>query len=612
MLNARLPPASSPAPQPPDSEDIAADIHFDRIQTVYELTPPPTGVGLVFALVVAALMWPLAPPVVTLGWLLPKLLLGSLRLADAWAFHRASQRREHARRWRLRYLMLLAVDGMAWGAMAVVFLPYAQGLTHTLLLAAPVGVAAVGMFTTFSHWATSLVLLGSVLTPIIVDQLRLGGRDNLYTAASVAIYLLVMAFESWRADRRQGETLKLRYQNAWIAQQRQQALVLAEHSSSAKSRFLAAVSHEMRTPLNGILGMTQLLRATVQDPEHAHQLEVMRRSARHLQTVIADLLDLSRIEFGRLELAQEPFNLQDTVREVTDLLSAVAEEKGLVFELKLLPPLPRRVIGDAARIKQVLHNLLGNAIKFTREGTVALQVRATPQGLRFSVQDSGEGIPPAEAQRVFDAFAQAGSAPSRRAGTGLGLTISRQLARAMGGDVQHEPAASGGAIFHLDLPAPTAADDDDGDGPWQPMHFQFHGRVLVVDDSPVNAMVAQAMLERFGLQVQLADDGQEALQALGRTRFDAVLMDCEMPGLDGLEATARWRAHEQNQALPATPIIAVTANAVAGERERCLAAGMDDYLTKPFDLNELGLLLGRHLRAADNAAHAFQPTAASD
>jgi CheY-like chemotaxis protein len=216
-------------------------------------------------------------------------------------------------------------------------------------------------------------------------------------------------------------------------------------------------------------------------------------------------------------------------------------------------------------------------------------------------------VPAAEAERVFDAFAQAGAAPARRAGTGLGLTIARHLARAMEGDVVLDPAAGPGAVFRFSVRAPHAAGDcPAGDGDWQALPFAYRGRVLVVDDSPVNGLVAQAMLERFGLDTVLVDDGEQALQAMQRQPFDLVLMDCQMPGMDGLEATALRRALERARALPRLPILAVTADAVAGDRERCLACGMDDYLAKPFDLNDLGRLIGRYLpqAASDNRPHA--------
>jgi len=596
MLGAMHPTAGDDRRSP--EPDIGAQISFDRVQTLYDLTPPPVIAGAGFALLVAAMMWPVAPPALTLGWLALKLLLALLRVTDARSFQRAPDRRATLSRWLWRYIVLMGMDAASWGAMTVVFLPHAQGIASTVLLAGAVGVASVGVFTTFSHWSTSLLYLLSVLSPIVVDQVMIGTRDSMLTALALLIYFGVLAFEGWRSEARLVELLRLRYQNAWIAEQRQQALVLAEHSSAAKSRFLATVSHEMRTPLNGILGMTQLLRLQVTDAEQRHRLEVMRRSARHLQTVIADLLDLSRIEFGRLEIEQEPFVVVETVREVTDLLSAIASEKGLRFHLQW-GPLPQRVRGDAARVKQVLHNLIGNAIKFTRSGDVTLEVSAGEDVLCFTVRDSGHGIAAEQAERIFDAFAQAGEAPSRRAGTGLGLTISRQLARAMGGDVRYEPAEGGGSVFRFMVAVtPLPPEPQDADESWGAHDFHLRGRVLVVDDSPVNALVARGMLERFGLRVDVAEDGEEALQRMRQVTYDAVLMDCQMPGLDGFETTQRWRRDEPVLAHGGhLPIIALTANAVPGDREHCLAAGMDDYLAKPFDLNDLGAVLQRHLPA---------------
>jgi signal transduction histidine kinase/ActR/RegA family two-component response regulator len=596
MLGATHPPGGGDRPSP--EPDIGAQIGFDRVQTLYDLTPPPVVAGAGFALLVAAMMWPVAPRSLTIGWLVLKLTMALLRVVDARSFQHAPDRRATLRRWLWRYIVLMGVDAASWGAMTVVFMPYAHGIANTVLLAGAVGVAAVGVFTTFSHWRTSLLYLFAVLSPIAADQVLMGTRDSTLTALALLIYFSVLALEGWRSEARLVELLRLRYQNAWIAEQRQQALVLAEHSSAAKSRFLATVSHEMRTPLNGILGMTQLLHLQVTDGEQRHRIEVMRRSARHLQTVIADLLDLSRIEFGRLEIEHEPFVLVDTVHEVTDLLSAIAAEKGLRFHLHWLKPLPQRARGDAARVKQVLHNLIGNAIKFTRAGDVTLEVSAGDHLLCFTVRDSGHGIAPEQAERIFDAFAQAGEALSRRAGTGLGLTISRQLARAMGGDVRYEPGDNGGSVFRFTVAAThLPPEEDHGQETWRPHEFHLRGRVLVVDDSPVNALVARSMLERFGLRVDVAEDGEEALQRMRQLSYDAVLMDCQMPGLDGFETTQRWRRDEPALGHGHLPIIALTANAVSGDREQCLAAGMDDYLAKPFDLNDLGAVLQRHLPA---------------
>jgi signal transduction histidine kinase/ActR/RegA family two-component response regulator len=608
MLQARASQPSPPSLPPPSSDDpeVGAQVAWERVRALYEAAPPPVLIGAAFSVLVAVMAWPHVPSGLALGWLGYKLTMAALRLLDVAAFQRGDEPGRWRRWWR-RLTALMTLDALGWSTMAILFLPHAQGVMYSLVLAGVVGVAAVGVYTTASHWTTGACFLSAILLPLILDQALQGGREHGFIAGALGLYLMVLLFESWRSSRRQGEVMRLRFQNARIAAQREQALALAEHSNAAKGRFLAAVSHEMRTPLNGILGMAQLLRADATNARQAHQLEVMRRSARHLQTVIADLLDLSRIELDRLEVSRELFAVADTVREVTDLLAPVASEKGLGFHVHLEPPLPQQVIGDAARIKQVLHNLLGNAIKFTRRGWVALVVQGTPNGLCFSVSDTGDGIPPAEAERVFDAFAQAGTAPARRAGTGLGLTIARHLARAMDGDVVLDRDAGPGAVFRFTVRAPHAAGDSPAaGGDWQALPFRYRGRVLVVDDSPVNAMVAQAMLERFDLETVLADDGAPALEAMRQQPFDLVLMDCQMPGMDGLEATARRRELERERQLPRTPIVAVTADAVAGDRERCLACGMDEYLSKPFDLNDLGRLLGRWLppAAPDNPRHA--------
>ena len=583
--------------RPPAPPDLDARVSAEQVRTLYELAPPPLMFGAAFAVLVALMVGASAGSAMVLAWLGFKLAMTALRVADAIAYRRDPAAESRWRRWWWRYTALMSVDALGWSAMAVLFLPHTGGVVTALVLAGLVGVAAVGVHTTSCHGRTGTSFLLCSLLPTIAWQALQGGHDGRFIAGSLLMYLLVLLYENWRSSSRQLETLRLRWQNAWIAEQREHALLLAEHSSAAKTRFLATVSHEMRTPLNGILGMTQLMRAQVDDPQLVHQLEVMRRSARHLQTVIADLLDLSRIEFDRLDLVREPFAVVDTVREVTDLLAPTAADKGLAFDLRLLPPLPEMVVGDAARIKQVLHNLLGNALKFTEHGSVTLEVGGTTNGLCFTVRDTGEGIPPEQARRIFDAFAQAGTTPTRRAGTGLGLTISRALARAMEGDVTHEPGQPCGAVFRFVVRAPHVTGPADPGATWQPLPFALAGRVLVVDDSPVNALVAQGMLERFGLSVMLAEDGLQALSRQ-RDRFDAVLMDCQMPGLDGFECTRHWRAQEAANGWGRTPIIAVTANAVAGDRERCLAAGMDDYLAKPFDLNDLGRLLQRHLPAS--------------
>jgi signal transduction histidine kinase len=463
-----------------------------------------------------------------------------------------------------------------------------------------VAVASVSVFSLASDFRASGLYVGILLVPNAVDQLLRATPWSLVTGLGMLILAVVLWIEAYGLQQRLRELLRLRHENAAIAEQRQRALLLAEHSNRAKSRFLATVSHEMRTPLNGILGMTQLLQQSSADPAQRAQLDVVVQSARHLQSVIGDLLDLSRIESGRLVIDRAPVRLADLVGEVASLLRPVAVQKGLRFALEEAPDLPAWIEADAPRVKQVLHNLVGNAIKFTPAGEVGVHVTRQGDRLEFAVRDTGIGIPPDQIERIFHAFEQvaAPGSPEYRAGTGLGLTISRELAQAMGGDVTCRSTPGAGAEFRFTLPCrPCAAPpppevDAEGIAP-----LGVAGRVLVADDSPVNALIAKTMLERMGLEVDIAEDGHTALERLQQTAYAAVLMDCQMPMLDGWQATRRWREHERAAGGRRTPIIALTANAVVGDRERCIAAGMDDYLPKPFEIGELAALMRRHLAA---------------
>jgi two-component system, sensor histidine kinase len=484
---------------------------------------------------------------------------------------------------------------MVWGAMGVLFMPAEAPGIRAVMLASLIGVAGVGVFSYASDARGCVLFLLSLLLPTVAYQAMEGTDAGWLACLGVVIYLAMMCHEARRSEERVVEMLRLRFENAWIADQRHRAMRLSEHASAAKSRFLATVSHEMRTPLNGILGMTQLLQRSTLDEAQRSQLDILGQSARHLQSVIGDLLDLSRIEFGKLSLEERPIVLAQVVHEVTGLLQAVAVDKGLSFALELSPGLPETVLGDPSRIKQVLHNLLGNAIKFTAQGEVRLQVSRAGEALRFRVQDTGEGVAPNQILRIFDAFEQGPAAVGPdRVGTGLGLTISRHLARAMGGDVACEPPAGSGAQFVFTMPCrqlPSAPPP--GPLPAPGPLPTLEGRVLVVDDNAVNAMVASAMLNHLGVQVEVAEDGLAALARMREGRFDLVLMDCQLPELDGWEATRRWRRDENG---PRLPIVALTANAVLGDRERCLAAGMDDYLAKPVEMAQLAAVVHRRLR----------------
>ncbi|MEW6323391.1 MAG: ATP-binding protein [Acidobacteriota bacterium] len=362
----------------------------------------------------------------------------------------------------------------------------------------------------------------------------------------------------------------------------------ALEASREKSRFLANMSHEMRTPMNGILGMTSLLLDTDLTDDQREALETVRQSAETLLSLIEDILDFAKVEAGRQQLRSAPFQLRAAVYDAVAPLRHRAIQKRLALQVTLDPALPPRVHGDARRLGQILRNLLSNALKFTDEGRVTLTV-VPGEGehrVRFSVADTGSGIAPADQAIIFEPFRQADESTTRRhGGTGLGLSISRELAALMGGRLWLESAPGAGSTFHCEVPLPAAVAAADQPAPPTEAHAPAGSeplglRVLVAEDNAINARVALRMLQRLGCQAVIVEDGEAALEALEHDHFDLVLMDVQMPVLDGLDATRRWRAREGDLG-GRIPIVAVTANAMPGDEERCLEAGMTGYLSKP-------------------------------
>lgn len=569
-------------------------IAYEQVALMYRLTPAPLMVGLGFVAIVVALLATKAPQSWLMAWAGIQVLISVIRATETGRFNADSRRHQRTNFWRRRYLLWMVINCLIWSAMLLAFGTYASGVTLALLVAGIIGVASVGVFAIFSVLAASLWFLAALLGPLIVWAVWRGGVEGLGSAAAGVIYAGLLAFEAYRSQARQAETLRLRLENTAIAEERARALALAEHSSQAKSRFLASVSHEMRTPLNGIVGMSELMRDEAATEAQRQRADVVLRSAEHLHRMIADLLDLSRLEFGRLRLESADFDPAQALRELVDLFAPLAAERGLHLSVSLPPPLSGRVVGDEARVKQVLHNLLSNAIKFSDQGEIIATLAPTAEGLIFTVQDSGPGIPPDRLEAIFQPFEQAGDNPNQRS-AGLGLTISRQLARAMGGDLNCKPALPRGALFSFSFSA-ARAPATLGAIQEQPAAVpQLRGRVLVVDDNEVNAQVARAMLARLGLKTEVAADGLQALQAMRSERYDAVLMDCRMPQLDGWQATRQWRSQEQGRRLP---IIAVTANVTPEDRQQCQEAGMDAFLGKPFRIADLAAVLQRHLAPA--------------
>jgi len=589
--------------------DIQAQIRFERISTIYRLAPLPQAGAVAFSVVIAYAMWGRVSSAWVLGWLLTRITISLGRVWETRRFNRDPARAHRLEYWQARFDVLIVLDNLCWSVISVVFVPPTRDTTlGALLFASVLCITAIGVFVLTSSIRTAVINFVSMLLPVMGLALWEGYDDAWVVISSLLVYGVVLTQESWRSNQSWTEMTRLRLESDSVATERELARQVAVEASLAKSRFLANMSHEIRTPMNGILGMAELLQHTPLDADQARYAQGISSAAHALHDLLGDILDLSKIEEGKVAIERTDFDPVQLLTGTASIYRELGAARGTVlatdFALDALPP----VSGDPTRLRQVVTNLLGNALKFTDGGTVTLGaqcVDAPPgdlrQWIRVTVQDTGIGMSAEEVSRLFERFTQADASTTRRfGGTGLGLVICKHLVELMGGALQVQSVPGEGSRFWFDVPLQAAlaspamrTPPSVEPTPVSESVVPRAAQVLVVEDNAVNQLVVRSMLQRMGITVHVAADGLEAIAAVQSRPLDLVLMDCQMPVMDGFDATRAIRALPG--AVSQLPIVALTANALTEDRQRCLDAGMNDYLAKPVTGAALSELLVRHL-----------------
>jgi signal transduction histidine kinase len=587
----------------PITADAVRKVSDEQLRMIWTHMAVATIAATVFAIFFAAKMMSPANHGLVKAWIAAKLIVAVPRVVQGHLYRRRS--RTGGMRWRDATDLLLVLDGLVWGS-AGIWVARQDIATAALGIACLAGVAGAAAFGLQARLRATAAYVIPLLGVLAAALLMRSDEFGVFTGLALLLLLCMLLASAKRAEQQLAAIFLLRLHANDVAQERTEAMNLALRQSAAKGQFFTTMSHELRTPLHGILGLTKLIQAKNTDFVSGRHLDLIQSSGSHLLTLINDLLDMSLIESGEMRAREGDCDLHEEVQRLAEIYAVRCNDKGLEWCASIGISKPCLVRIDIARTRQVLHNLLGNAVKFTQSGFVRLIVQCSTSGggdhaayadVSFVVEDSGLGIAQSDQQRIFGAFQQASwTGTNALEGTGLGLSIARELAIRMDGDITCRSGLGQGSTFtftaRMKLVAPTQEVDQQSGrsllreaGEVQTPSY----RVLLAEDNDVNAIIATAFITNSGMACERVETGDDAVRRAIRTsdRPTLVLMDCLMPKLDGYAATRQIRERERRLGLPRIPVIALTALSGESDRQACFAAGMDAVLAKPFTEEDL-------------------------